>query len=186
MLSSVNFFFDIVFFVVIFCFSLLENQKRHNINSMKSKLLWIFVILIILSGGSICFFYYSYLFPCTVQGEVIDVHCFIEKPSTSPSEEKEVPHSFEKSPFTTPTLFSPIPRIYAVAVQNEKGEIFTAPSRHRQWAVIKKGQCVKAKFLPHPPWNLSNFGTYCEVRPIQVFECPASLKSQPRPSRQED
>ena len=61
---------------------------------------------------------------------------------------------------------------YAVAIKDSKtGEIFTASSEDRRWAVVHKDQCVEAKFLPYPPWNLSRSGAYFGARLIRLFDC---------------
>ncbi len=45
---------------------------------------------------------------------------------------------------------------FAIGIKDIKsGEIFTAFSDQRQWAVVEKGQCAEAEFLPYPPWELT-------------------------------
>ena len=63
---------------------------------------------------------------------------------------------------------------FAVAVKDSKtGEIFTASSEARRWAVVQKGQCAEVKFLPYPPWSLSRSGAYFGARLIRLYDCPA-------------
>jgi hypothetical protein len=61
---------------------------------------------------------------------------------------------------------------FAVAIKDAKtGEIFTASSEDRQWAVVQKGQCAEAEFLPYPPWELTRKGTYFGARLVKLSEC---------------
>ena len=61
---------------------------------------------------------------------------------------------------------------FAVAIKDAKtGEIFTASSEDRQWAVVQKGQCAEAEFLPYPPWELTRRGTYHGARLVKLSEC---------------
>lgn len=62
---------------------------------------------------------------------------------------------------------------FAIGIKDPKtGEIHTASSEDRQWAVAEKGQCAEAVYLPYPPWDLSKKGTYYGARLIRLFECP--------------
>lgn len=62
---------------------------------------------------------------------------------------------------------------FAIGIKDpETGEIHTASSEDRQWAVAQKGQCAEAVYLPYPPWDLSKKGTYFGARLIRLFECP--------------
>lgn len=68
----------------------------------------------------------------------------------------------------------PSPQIYshAVGVKDVKtGEIVTASTEDRQWAVAKSGQCVEAEFFPYPPWRLEKWGTYFNARLLKLYEC---------------
>ena len=60
---------------------------------------------------------------------------------------------------------------FAVAIKTGSGEMLTASSEDRQWAVAKKGQCVEAKFHPYPPWELSKAGTYMNARLNRLADC---------------
>lgn len=62
---------------------------------------------------------------------------------------------------------------FAVGIKDLKtGEIHTASSEDRQWAVAQKGQCAEAVFLPYPPWDFNKKGTYFGARLIRLYECP--------------
>ncbi len=62
---------------------------------------------------------------------------------------------------------------FAVGIKDAKtGEIYTASSEDRQWAVAQKGQCADAKFLPYPPWDLTKKGTFFGARLVKLYECP--------------
>lgn len=61
---------------------------------------------------------------------------------------------------------------FAVGIKDLKtGEIYTASSEDRQWAVAQKGQCAEAVFLPYPPWKFTRTGTYFGARLIRLYEC---------------
>ena len=60
---------------------------------------------------------------------------------------------------------------FAVAIRDEQGEIVTASSEDRQWAVVEKGQCGEAKFFPYPPWKLDKGGTYFGARLLKLYDC---------------
>ena len=62
---------------------------------------------------------------------------------------------------------------FAIAIRDKKsGEIFTASSEDRQWAVAQKGQCAEAVFLPYPPWKFTKRNTYFGARLTRLFDCP--------------
>ncbi len=60
---------------------------------------------------------------------------------------------------------------FAVAIKTANGELLTASSEDRQWAVAQKGQCVEAKFHPYPPWELEKAGTYFNARLQRLADC---------------
>lgn len=61
---------------------------------------------------------------------------------------------------------------FAIGIKDAKtGEIYTASSEDRQWAVVEKGQCAEAKFLPYPPWEFSKQGTFFGARLVKLYEC---------------
>lgn len=101
---------------------------------------------------------YSVLFSKTVVGEVTGV------------ERVELPVALmgRVQDSMTAKVFS-----FAVGIKDpQSGEIHTASSEDRQWAVVQKGQCAEAVFLPYPPWQLDKKGTYFGARLIRLFECP--------------
>jgi len=129
---------------------------------------WLLAILVIfiLSFGFIE--YYSFLFARTVKGVVIDVQkiemegAILSRPSRLDSGgDMPFMHSF------------------AIAVKESSGEIVTSSSEDRQWAVVKTGQCVEAKYFPYPPWNLNKSGTYYGARLLKLSDCdPGTPKAK--------
>lgn len=120
------------------------------------KILSIFVILGVVAW--VVVENYSVIFSKTVNGEITAVER-VEIPvaliSRSNSEINEKVFSF------------------AVGIKDLKtGEINTASSEDRQWAVAQKGQCAEAVFLPYPPWKFSKKDTYFGARLVRLFECP--------------
>jgi hypothetical protein len=67
---------------------------------------------------------------------------------------------------------------YAVAIRDSRGEIHTASTEDRQWAVAQKGQCVEAKYFPYPPWQLDKAGTYHSARLLRLYECDGQRDAQ--------
>jgi hypothetical protein len=60
---------------------------------------------------------------------------------------------------------------FAIAIKEKSGEILTASSEDRQWAVVEKGQCVEARYYPYPPWNFEKGGTYANARLEKLQDC---------------
>ena len=124
------------------------------------KALYIFLAMVCVGGLVFVFVnWYPYIFSVKIDGEVYGV------------ERVEVPMAIITTEGTRPTsqVFS-----YAVAVKDSKtGEIFTASSEDRRWAVVQKGQCAEVKFLPYPPWSLTRAGAYFGARLIRLYDCPA-------------
>ena len=111
-------------------------------------------ILLVLSVGFVCVKYYSYVFAKTIRGQIVNV-------------EKVNPNTtIIGSGATQSQLYS-----FGVAIKDERGEIHTASSEDRQWAVATSGQCAEAKFFPYPPWELDKGGTYHGARLIRLYEC---------------
>lgn len=125
---------------------------------MKKALL---ILISLLGFGAIIFVlvtWYPYIFSKTVDGEVYGVER-VEAPLAVVTTEGAKPAS---------QVFS-----YAVAVKDSKtGEIFTASSEDRRWAVVQKGQCAEVKFLPYPPWSLTRSGAFFGARLIRLYDCP--------------
>lgn len=99
---------------------------------------------------------YSVIFSKTVVGEITRV------------ERVELPVALMARPDqVTSKVFS-----FAIGIKDQKtGEIYTASSEDRQWAVAEKGQCVEAVFLPYPPWELTKKDTYFGARLVRLYEC---------------
>ena len=123
----------------------------------------IFLLLVLLLGGGAAVFSiknYSLVFAKTVRGAVVRV----ERVNTGDAilGSRNIPDY---------QLFS-----YAVAIRDEEGEIHTASSVDRQWAVVASGQCAQARFFPYPPWDFEKAGTYFGARLERLFDC----KEHPR------
>jgi len=127
---------------------------------MKKALFLILALAGILVGGFVLVNWYPYIFAAKVDGVIYGV------------ERVEVPMAIVAVEGSRPTsqVFS-----FAVAVKdNKSGEIYTASSEDRRWAVVQKGQCAEVKFLPYPPWSLSRSGAYFGARLIRLYECPVT------------
>lgn len=71
----------------------------------------------------------------------------------------------------SPQMFS-----FAVGIKDSKtGEILTASTEDRQWAVAREGLCVEAEFFPYAPWELGKWGTYYNARLLKMSECGTDL-----------
>lgn len=122
---------------------------------MKLKLALFGILLALIVAAVVCVRYYSYIFSKTVVGEVIGIER-VTQPNTIIGG-ADVPPS---------QVFS-----FAIAIRNDENEIFTASSEDRQWAVVQKGHCAEAKFLPYPPWQFDKAGTYFGARLVRLFDC---------------
>ncbi|MBO9665331.1 MAG: hypothetical protein J7501_00770, partial [Bdellovibrio sp.] len=102
--------------------------------------------------------YYSVIFSKTVVGEITGV------------ERVELPVALiaRSGGDINSQVFS-----FAIGIKDDKtGQIYTASSEDRQWAVASKGQCAEAVFLPYPPWQFTKRDTYFGARLIKLYECP--------------
>ena len=100
---------------------------------------------------------YSVIFSKTVIGEITGV------------ERVEIPVALMASGGNdiTSKVFS-----FAIGIKDlQTGEIFTASSEDRQWAVADKGKCAEAVFLPYPPWEFTKKDTFFGARLVRLFEC---------------
>ncbi|MBI2711999.1 MAG: hypothetical protein HYX41_03905 [Bdellovibrio sp.] len=125
--------------------------------SIKNKVAWLFGFLILVTIAAFTLHYYSYVFSRKVSGEVIGIDRVIQ-PSTIIGVTSQVPAS---------QIFS-----FALAIKEAGGEIVTASSEDRQWAVVEKGQCAEARFFPYPFWELEKSGTYFGARLLKIYDCP--------------
>lgn len=122
------------------------------------KGLAIFVFFIVLAALVFVFFrYYSFVMSEDVSGVVTG----IEKVNS-----ENLIISGAGSEKDSAALFS-----FAVAIKNMEGAIYTASSEDRQWAVVKEGDCVDARFYPYPFWDLEKSGTYFNARLLKIREC---------------
>jgi hypothetical protein len=118
------------------------------------KFVLVFVVLILVVWGLIA--NYSVIFSKTVVGEITAVEK-VELPGMLMTRSNEV----------TSKIFS-----FAVGSKDAKtGEIYTASSEDRQWAVAAPGQCAEAVFLPYPFWELTKKDTYFGARLVKLYEC---------------
>ncbi|MEW6057285.1 MAG: hypothetical protein AB1540_11805 [Bdellovibrionota bacterium] len=124
---------------------------------MKIKLFLAILSVFIVAAGFIAVRFYSFVFAKNVKGEIVGIER-VTQPSAIISGQTPIPPS---------QIFS-----FAVAVRDETGEITTSSSEDRQWAVAQKGQCVEAKFLRYPPWDLEKSGTFFGARLVRLFDCP--------------
>ncbi|MCB0349712.1 MAG: hypothetical protein KDD38_00930 [Bdellovibrionales bacterium] len=115
------------------------------------------VLLILISGGYATFRYWPYIFSKNITGVISDVQRV-----TPPA----VVVGGGENNATAREMFS-----FAIAIKQKNGEIATASSEDRQWAVAKPGQCVEAKFFPYPPWKIENAGTYYGARLVRLYVC---------------
>lgn len=100
---------------------------------------------------------YSVIFSKTVRGEITAV------------ERVEIPVALmsRSDNDITSKVFS-----FAIGIKDRQtGEIFTASSEDRQWAVAQVGKCAEAVFLPYPPWNFTKKDTYFGARLVRLNEC---------------
>ncbi len=126
-----------------------------------------FFIFIVISAA-LCFVYveyYHYIFSRKITGEVVEV-------------ERVTDPTAIIGRVTTAQIFS-----FAVAIKEKTGDIMTASSEDRQWALVRRGMCVDAVYYPYPPWNLDKAGTYYNARLVRLMECPtkALMPTAPAP-----
>lgn len=127
-----------------------------------------FVLIVVL--GYLVVANYSLIFSKTIKGEIVSVKS-VELPVALMTRAKDT---------ITSEVFS-----FAIAIKDaETGEIYTAKSEDRQWAVVMPGQCAESVFLPYPPWDLRRRGTFFGARLIGLRDCPAGLKTTTPPAVQ--
>ena len=125
---------------------------------MKLKLSVVALVLLLIIAGFVCIKYYSYVFARDVHGEIVDVER-VNQNTAIISANGSAPNAA--------AMFS-----FAVAIRDDKGEIVTASSEDRQWAVVHKGQCAEAKFFPYPFWQMDKAGTFHDARLLKLYDCP--------------
>ncbi len=119
------------------------------------RAMWIFLLLLVVILASfLVVTQYHWVFRKDVAGEILEV----ERVTTSTA---VVGVTIPSQSFS-----------FAVAIRTKKdGEIMTASSEDRQWAVAKKGMCVEATVDPYPPWNLDKAGTFYNARLLKLKDC---------------
>ena len=121
---------------------------------MKKWIIVSIVALLLAGAGFVSVRWYSYVFAKNVDGEIIKV------------ERVTNPEAIVGGSVPSAQVYS-----FAIAIRDKKGEIHTASSEDRQWAVAEKGQCVEAKFYPYAPWQLDKAGTYFGARLMRLYGC---------------
>lgn len=126
-----------------------------NSRTVKKLLAALILISLIGGGGFISIRYFSYVFAKTIKGEVLRV----ERVNTAEAiiGSRNIPAS---------QLFS-----FSIAIRDHDGEIHTASTEDRQWAVVSPGQCAEAKLFRYPPWQMDKGGTYFGARLERLYEC---------------
>jgi hypothetical protein len=115
------------------------------------------VFVVLLAVGLGLFNYWPYIFARTVTGVISDVQRVATPVAVVGS---------AAGGASARDLFS-----FAVGIREPSGEIVTASSEDRQWAVAKAGQCAEAKFYPYPPWEFDKAGTYFGARLLKLKAC---------------
>jgi hypothetical protein len=93
--------------------------------------------------GILVYHYYSYIFSRVVDGRVMDV--------------KRINSEVEG---------------FVVSMRSGNSQdILTARTDDPRWALVNPGQCAQAKFFPHPPWNLSDSGTFFRATLLLIKDC---------------
>ncbi|MDH5654699.1 MAG: hypothetical protein OEZ34_02250 [Spirochaetia bacterium] len=120
---------------------------------MKKYLIIFLTLAFSFGAGFITIKFYSYIFAVKVDGRIERV----ERVTSPTAILGDIPSS---------QVFS-----FAVAVKNSEGEIFSASSEDRQWAIAEKGQCATVKFFPYPPWEFDKAGTFFNARLLKLKDC---------------
>jgi hypothetical protein len=128
------------------------------------KYLKIVLAVIFVGFAAVIYFnFYGYIHSRKVDGVIVDV----KRVDVNVSIMQQTGTDNNANAKLNSQLFS-----FAVAIKDGSGEIVTATSEDRQWAVAKPGQCAVARFYPYPPWNLDKDGTYHNARLDRLSECP--------------
>jgi len=122
---------------------------------VKWKLALLAIFGLFVAFVALVFHYYSFVFAREVKGEIVAIER-VTQPAAIIGGQALRPAD----------LYS-----FAIAIREEKGEIVTASTEDRQWAVAQKGQCAEAKFFPYPFWHLDKSGTYFGARLLKLYEC---------------
>lgn len=117
--------------------------------------LMVFLIVILVGWGIV--YFYPYIFSREVKGTIIKVER-VDMNAAVLQMDPSVPINAR--------VFS-----FAIAIKEDSGEIVTASSEDRQWAVVQEGQCAEAVYYPYPPWKLDKADTYYGARLIKLMDC---------------
>lgn len=121
---------------------------------------WILGFVVLVGLGIVGINYYSFIFSKQVNGVVIDV------------QKVELSNTI----LTRQVGDLPYMHSFAIAIKINSGEIMTSSAEDRQWAVVKAGQCVEARFFPYPPWDFQKAGTFFGARLLKLSDCPSETK----------
>lgn len=126
---------------------------------LKKLSYFIMALVFIGSTGWVLVNFWSQIFSRSVEGrldglERVDPHAAVLARTTGNGQERDK------------IFFS-----FAIAVRTASGEIVTASSEDRQWAVAKVGQCVVTRIFPYPPWDLEKAGTFFGARLQRLSDC---------------
>ncbi len=127
------------------------------------KYIKITLLVAVLGASGWGFFqFYPYIFAKTVEGK-------IEKVERVQVNVALMQTTGDEGGKINPGLYS-----FAVAIKDSKGQIWTASAEDRQWASMREGICVAAKYFPYPPWDLAKSGTYHGARILRAWDCEAT------------
>lgn len=121
---------------------------------------WVAILIAVAVVGSaafVCIKFYEFVFAKTINGSIVKVERITQADTVIAGGRALPPEQ----------MYS-----FGVAIRDTKGEIHTASSEDRQWAVAQKGQCAEAKFFPYAPWDLEKGGTFHNARLIRLYDCP--------------
>lgn len=120
------------------------------------------LVIVVLGLFAGFFYFYSYIFARTVKGRIENV-----------ARVTEVTALIGTRNLTESQMYS-----FSVSIRQPNGEMLTATSEDRQWAVAKSGLCVEAKYYPYPPWDLQKAGTYFNARLLMMADCSSSAAKE--------
>lgn len=123
---------------------------------MKATLLALLILVVLIGSGFVMYRFYPYIFAKEVKGRILRVER-VNRTEAIITSGRDVPAE---------QLFS-----FAVSIRDDKGEIHTASSEDRQWAVAQEGQCAEAKYLRYPFWDFASAGTFFGARLIRLSDC---------------
>lgn len=131
---------------------------------MKGMIIKLVAVMGLIVIGWMVIAYYPYIFSKTIKGEVTSVERIEVPVALMASAQGEI----------SSKVFS-----FAIGIKDPAtGEIHTASSEDRQWAVAQAGFCVEAEFLPYAPWTLEKKGTYYGARLIRMYECGSAASKE--------